>query len=108
MAIKEQLLLIAENMKPIPVFKSNILQQNAYTISEPYGIVLIISPWNYPVQLSLNPLIGAIASGNCAILKPSELSQRTSNLLAELLPNYLDNVRFNDLFNPEMCKVYRP
>ena len=43
----------------------------SHTRPEPYGIVLILSPWNYPVQLLLAPLVGAIAAGNCAILKPS-------------------------------------
>jgi aldehyde dehydrogenase (NAD+) len=48
-------------------------------------VVLIISPWNFPVQLALGPWIGALAAGNCAILKPSELAPRASNLIAELL-----------------------
>ena len=39
---------------------------------EPYGVVLILSPWNYPVQLALMPLVGAIAAGNCAVIKPAE------------------------------------
>ena len=58
-------------------------------IREPLGVVLIISPWNYPVQLTLAPLAGALAAGNCAVLKPSEISARTSAVLAELLPEYL-------------------
>jgi aldehyde dehydrogenase (NAD+) len=53
--------------------------------SEPYGTALIISPWNYPFQLAIAPLIGAIAAGNCAIIKPSELTPRTSEVLAELI-----------------------
>jgi aldehyde dehydrogenase (NAD+) len=53
--------------------------------SEPYGAALIIAPWNFPFQLSVAPLIGAIAAGNCAVLKPSELTPRTSELLAELI-----------------------
>ncbi|XP_051572682.1 aldehyde dehydrogenase family 3 member B1 isoform X1 [Myxocyprinus asiaticus] len=56
---------------------------------EPLGVVLIIGAWNYPLQLILLPLIGAIAAGNCAILKPSEISQATEKLLAELIPKYL-------------------
>ncbi|MFN1835074.1 aldehyde dehydrogenase [Balneola sp. MJW-20] len=55
---------------------------------EPLGTVLIISPWNYPVQLSLLPLIGAIAAGNTAIIKPSECTPNTSSLLAELIAEY--------------------
>lgn len=52
---------------------------------EPYGIVLIIAPWNFPFQLAIAPLIGAIAAGNCAIIKPSELAPHTSELLAQLI-----------------------
>lgn len=57
---------------------------------EPFGVVLIIGAWNYPVQLLLSPLIPALAAGNCAVLKPSELAAATSALLAELIPQYLD------------------
>ncbi len=57
---------------------------------EPLGVVLIIGAWNYPVQLLLGPLIPAIAAGNCAVLKPSEVAAATSHLMAELIPRYLD------------------
>jgi aldehyde dehydrogenase (NAD+) len=57
---------------------------------EPLGVVLIIGPWNYPVHLVLAPLVGAIAAGNCAVLKPSEHTPASSKLLAELVPQYLD------------------
>ncbi|KAL2101270.1 hypothetical protein ACEWY4_003031 [Coilia grayii] len=56
---------------------------------EPFGVVLIIGAWNYPLQLILLPLVGAIAAGNCAVLKPSEISQATEQLLADLIPKYL-------------------
>ena len=52
---------------------------------EPLGIVLIIGPWNYPFSLMISPLIGAIAAGNCAILKPSEIAPHTSRVLAEIV-----------------------
>ena len=52
---------------------------------EPLGVVLIIGPWNYPFQLIIAPLIGAIAAGNCAILKPSELAPHTSKLIADIV-----------------------
>lgn len=52
---------------------------------EPYGTVLIIAPWNFPFQLAIAPLIGAIAAGNCAIIKPSEHAPRTSELIAQLM-----------------------
>ncbi len=53
--------------------------------SEPYGIVLIMSPWNYPFQLALSPLVGAIAAGNCAILKPSNYSPNTARIIELIL-----------------------
>jgi aldehyde dehydrogenase (NAD+) len=57
---------------------------------EPLGVVLIISAWNYPLQLSLAGMSAAIAAGNCVIIKPSELAPATSALLARLVPEYLD------------------
>ncbi len=57
---------------------------------DPLGTVLIIGPWNYPVQLVLAPLIGAIAGGNTAAIKPSEVSAHTSAALARLVPRFLD------------------
>lgn len=59
---------------------------------DPYGVVLVIGAWNYPLQLALLPMMGALAAGNCVILKPSEVSQATSKLIAEIIPQYLDNV----------------
>lgn len=61
---------------------------------EPYGTALIISPWNYPFQLTLNPLINAMAAGNCAVVKPSEFCPATSGVIARLCeknfdPNYI-------------------
>lgn len=57
----------------------------SFILSDPYGVALIISPWNYPFQLAIAPLIGAIAAGNCAIIKPSELTPKTSELLAGII-----------------------
>jgi aldehyde dehydrogenase (NAD+) len=59
-------------------------------LREPLGVVLIIAPWNYPVQLTLAPLMGALAAGNTAVLKPSEIAPATSAALARLIPRYLD------------------
>lgn len=53
--------------------------------AEPFGVALIIAPWNYPFQLLINPLVGAIAAGNCAVLKPSELAPATSALMKKLI-----------------------
>ncbi len=57
---------------------------------DPLGVVLIITPWNYPVYLALSPLVAAIAAGNCVVIKPSELAPASSALLADLLPKYVD------------------
>ncbi len=57
---------------------------------EPLGVVLVIGPWNYPFYLCLGPMIGALAAGNCVVLKPSEHAPAASALMAELLPEYLD------------------
>lgn len=62
---------------------------------EPKGVVLIIGPWNYPLQLILSPLIGAIAAGNCAVIKPSEFAPHTSLCLSRWLPHYLDPACFS-------------
>ncbi|THC55439.1 aldehyde dehydrogenase family protein [Streptomyces sp. A1499] len=62
----------------------------AGTLYEPLGTVLVIAPWNYPVQLSLVPVAGALAAGNAVVLKPSEVAPATSALMARLLPRYLD------------------
>ncbi|NXT58611.1 AL3B1 dehydrogenase, partial [Pluvianellus socialis] len=63
---------------------------SAFIRKDPYGVVLIIVPWNYPVYLLLGPLIGAIAAGNCVVIKPSEMTKNTERLMAEALPRYLD------------------
>lgn len=62
----------------------------ARVVRDPLGVVLVIAPWNYPLQLALTPLVGALAAGNAAVVKPSELAPATSAALARLLPRYLD------------------
>ncbi|XP_014808744.1 PREDICTED: fatty aldehyde dehydrogenase-like [Calidris pugnax] len=76
---------------PRPV-KKNLLtmRDEAYIYPEPLGVVLIIGAWNYPFVLVMQPLIGAIAAGNAAVVKPSEISENTARLVADLLPQYLD------------------
>ena len=61
-----------------------------YIVPEPYGLTLHISPWNYPFQLSIAPLIGAVAAGNTVVLKPSEYSKSTSLLLEKILSKVFD------------------
>ncbi|XP_077270461.1 aldehyde dehydrogenase type III isoform X9 [Temnothorax americanus] len=57
---------------------------------DPYGVVLVMGAWNYPVQLNLLPMMGAIAAGNCVIVKPSEIATATAKYLYETIPKYLD------------------
>ena len=68
----------------------------SFVSPEPYGVALIISPWNYPVQLCLSPLVGAISGGNCAVVKPSAYAPATSRALAKLL---------GETFDPEYIAV---
>ncbi|XP_040112404.1 aldehyde dehydrogenase family 3 member B1-like [Oryx dammah] len=90
-------------MKDEPVAKNLITQLDSVFIRrEPFGLVLILSPWNYPLNLSLVPLVGALAAGertpppSCPlpVLKPSEISKSTEKVLAEVLPRYLDQSCF--------------
>ena len=62
----------------------------SYVAFEPLGVVLVIAPWNYPFQLAIAPLLGALAAGNVALVKPSEVAPATSALLARVLPQYTD------------------
>ncbi|XP_074774453.1 aldehyde dehydrogenase family 3 member B1-like isoform X2 [Athene noctua] len=79
-------------MKDEHVDKNLVTQlDSAFIRKDPYGVVLIIAPWNYPIHLFLVPLIGAIAAGNCVIVKPSETSKNTERVVAEMLSCYLDN-----------------
>lgn len=79
--------------KKTPLF---YLGYKSYEMKEPYGICLIISPWNYPMLLSFSPLIGAIASGNCAIIKPSEYSYYSGKVLKKIIEN---------TFEEDFCQV---
>ncbi|KAM4824474.1 aldehyde dehydrogenase, dimeric NADP-preferring-like [Urocitellus parryii] len=80
-----------EWVKDEPVEKTPETQQDeSYIHSEPLGVVLIIGTWNYPFNLVIQPMAGAIAAGNAVVLKPSELSENMANLLATILPQYLD------------------
>ncbi len=76
-----------------PVF---MRPSKSYIYKEPYGVTLIIAPWNYPFQLLMMPLVGAIAAGNTAILKPSELSGHTASVMEKII---------NTAFPPEFIRV---
>eukprot|EP01041_Mallomonas_annulata_P001321 gene1321-2543_t len=60
-------------------------------VHEPYGVCLIVSPFNYPILLAIVPLFAAVMAGNCALIKPSELSPRCAEILASTISTYLDN-----------------
>jgi len=82
---------LASWMKPERVRTSKIaMPGRSYIYREPLGVALIIGAWNYPLHLVLVPLIGAIAAGNCAVLKPSEVAPNVSALIAKWIPKYLD------------------
>uniref|UniRef100_A0A6B2L2K2 Aldehyde dehydrogenase n=1 Tax=Arcella intermedia TaxID=1963864 RepID=A0A6B2L2K2_9EUKA len=70
---------------PLTVFPGK-----AQIVKEPYGVVLLISPWNYPVSLIVRPLVGVIAAGNAVIIKPSEISENVSRVVCSTFPKYLD------------------
>jgi aldehyde dehydrogenase (NAD+) len=82
---------LKEWMKPTTAVTPLFLKP-AYTeiVHEPLGVVLVLGPWNYPIQLIFNPLIAAIAAGNCVALKPSEVAANCSRVIAKLVPKYLD------------------
>jgi aldehyde dehydrogenase (NAD+) len=67
-----------------------LLGTTSRIVYEPRGVVLVMAPWNYPVQLLLNPLVASIAAGNCTILKPSEKTPRTAALLGRLIAETFD------------------
>ena len=71
-----------DRRRPTPLFLFGSHSRIHY---EPYGCVLIVAPWNYPLQLALSPLVGAIAAGNCAIIKPSGEAPHTTQALQELI-----------------------
>lgn len=86
--LKEVKSLASKRTVNTPVF---LFPGKSYTINEPYGTVLIIGPFNYPFQLVIEPLIGAIAAGNCAVIKPSELTPNVSVVIEKII---------HEAFNP--------
>jgi aldehyde dehydrogenase (NAD+) len=78
-------------MKPESV-GTNLLNfpSKSFVMYEPLGVVLIISPWNYPFQLLMTPLIGAIAAGNCVVMKPSELAPATEAVMQKIIEATFD------------------
>ncbi|XP_053384468.1 aldehyde dehydrogenase, dimeric NADP-preferring-like isoform X7 [Mercenaria mercenaria] len=82
---------LTEWVKPEKVKKGLInMMDKVYIRREPFGVVMIMGAWNYPVQLTVAPMIGALAAGNCIMMKPSEISENVAALLEELFPKYFD------------------
>jgi aldehyde dehydrogenase (NAD+) len=83
-------------MKPLSVSTPLVLEPARVQVQfDPLGVGLIIGTWNYPVMLTLSPLIAAIAGGNAAVVKPSEVAPATADVIARLLPEYLDRDAFS-------------
>jgi aldehyde dehydrogenase (NAD+) len=81
---------------PVPVRTPLVMApSHAHVQFEPLGVGLIIGTWNYPVMLTLSPLIGAISAGNAAVIKPSEVAAATTHVIARLIPEYLDQNAFS-------------
>lgn len=117
--IKNAIKNLGKWMKPKKVSTGLVtFPSSAKIYRDPLGVVLIIAPWNYPLQLLLIPLVGAIAGGNCAVLKPSELAPATEKIIvkiieeifpenyikvitgngAEVVPDMINNFRFDHIF----------
>ncbi|MGL4369305.1 MAG: aldehyde dehydrogenase [Spirochaetota bacterium] len=79
--------------------RNNLINMDArcYINPEPFGVVLIMAPWNYPFQLVMAPLAGAIAAGNCAVIKPADYSQKTSEVMRDII---------EAAFSPEYISVF--
>ena len=89
--LKNAIKKLSSWMKPQSV-RTNLanLPSKSLLVSEPLGVVLIISPWNYPFQLLFTPLIGAMAAGNCAVLKSSEFAPATSVIMQKIIAETFD------------------
>lgn len=93
--VELELKLILDNLhkwaKPRKVKETLInFPARSYIYPEPYGVALVIAPWNYPFQLLINPLIGAMAAGNCAVVKPSEITANTSAVISKIIRENFD------------------
>lgn len=83
-------------MKPLQVSTPLVLAPAHTEVRfDPLGVRLIIGTWNYPLMLTLSPLVAAISAGNCAVIKPSEVSVATAQVIAQFIPEYLDRNAFS-------------
>ena len=82
---------VEEWSKPVKVKKPPVNMLDQCMIKpEPLGVALVMGAWNYPLNLTMGPVIGAIAAGNCVVIKPSELSPNTADAMSQLVPKYID------------------
>ena len=82
---------VEEWSKPVKVKRPPVNMLDQCMIKpDPYGVVLVLGAWNYPLNLTMGPVIGAIAAGNCVVIKPSELSPNTADAMLQLVPKYID------------------
>ena len=70
----------------------------SFTSPEPYGVVLVMAPWNYPFMLAIEPIIGAIAAGNCVVIKPSDYAPATADVIEKII---------SDCFAPHFVAVVK-
>lgn len=73
-----------------PIVVAPTMNARSFVRQEPKGVLLIIGPWNFPFELTLHPLVSAVAAGNCVVIKPSEVSPKCAALLERLINKYLD------------------
>ena len=85
-------------------------RDTTYIIREPYGVVLVLGAWNFPINLTLLPVVGALAAGNALIIKPSEISLHTEAAFKKWLPEYLDQVfpsfLLLPIFSPHIFHIF--
>jgi len=83
-------------VRPLPVSTPFVLMPSRAQVRfDPLGVALIIGTWNYPLMLTLSPLVGAISGGNTAVIKPSEVAPATAEVIARVIPEYLDRRAFS-------------
>ncbi|XP_059614769.1 aldehyde dehydrogenase, dimeric NADP-preferring isoform X1 [Phlebotomus argentipes] len=89
--LKNTLMNLRDWTKPVKPEKTFVnMLDGVYIHKEPFGVVLVMGAWNYPLQLTLLPVAAAISAGNCVVIKPSEVSPNCAKFIADKVPRYLD------------------
>ncbi|GAB0098231.1 Aldehyde dehydrogenase [Sergentomyia squamirostris] len=90
--LKNTLMHLRDWAKPVKPEKTFVnMLDGVYIYKEPFGVVLVMGAWNYPLQLTLLPVAAAISAGNCVVIKPSEISPNCAKFILDKVPRYLDN-----------------